>query len=94
MRQSQVVSYHFLTTPHLYSTPRTPLHFAALHITQINSHTHRSCEIIRDFKTGDSLNFAFIEFETEGAAVAAYEKMDNVLVDDRRIKVRLLSVVV
>jgi peptidyl-prolyl cis-trans isomerase-like 4 len=45
------------------------------------------CEIIRDFKTGDSLNYAFIEFETEASCIEAYEKMNNVLIDDRRIKV-------
>ena len=49
--------------------------------------TIKSCEVIRDHKTGDSLNFAFIEFETEAACVQAYEKMNNVLIDDRRIKV-------
>jgi len=43
--------------------------------------------IIRDRKTGDSLNYAFIEFETQEAAEAAYEKMNNVIIDDRRIKV-------
>lgn len=47
----------------------------------------KSCEIIRDFKTGDSLNYAFIEFETESACIEAYDKMNNVLIDDRRIKV-------
>jgi peptidyl-prolyl cis-trans isomerase-like 4 len=47
----------------------------------------KSCEIIRDHKTGDSLNYAFIEFETEGACIAAYDKMNNALIDDRRIKV-------
>jgi len=47
----------------------------------------KSCEVIRDFKTGDSLNYAFIEFETEGACIEAYHKMNNVLIDDRRIKV-------
>jgi peptidyl-prolyl cis-trans isomerase-like 4 len=47
----------------------------------------KKCEIIRDFKTGDSLNYAFIEFETEDACLEAYEKMNNVLIDDRRIKV-------
>ena len=40
-----------------------------------------------DHKTGDSLNYAFIEFETQEAAEAAYEKMNNVIIDDRRIKV-------
>lgn len=49
--------------------------------------TIKECEIIRDFKTGDSLNYAFIEFETEDACIEAYEKMNNVLIDDRRIKV-------
>lgn len=49
--------------------------------------TIKSCEVIRDHKTGDSLNFAFIEFETEAACIQAYEKMNNVLIDDRRIKV-------
>lgn len=43
--------------------------------------------IIRDKKTGDSLNYAFIEFETQEAAEVAYEKMNNVIIDDRRIKV-------
>lgn len=47
----------------------------------------KSCEIIRDHKTGDSLNYAFIEFETEASCIAAYEKMNNALIDDRRIKV-------
>lgn len=46
------------------------------------------CEIIRDSKTGDSLNYAFIEFQTAAACIEAYEKMNNVLIDDRRIKVR------
>mmetsp|Transcript_24911 Transcript_24911/g.36736 ORF Transcript_24911/g.36736 Transcript_24911/m.36736 type:complete len:455 (-) Transcript_24911:150-1514(-) len=47
----------------------------------------KECAIIRDYKTGDSLNYAFIEFETEDAVLEAYEKMNNVLIDDRRIKV-------
>eukprot|EP01041_Mallomonas_annulata_P005688 gene5688-11475_t len=49
--------------------------------------TIKQCEIIRDPKTGDSLNYAFIEFETEDSCLEAYEKMNNVLIDDRRIKV-------
>lgn len=49
--------------------------------------TIKSCEVIRDFKTNDSLNYAFIEFETEAACIEAYNKMNNVLIDDRRIKV-------
>jgi len=47
----------------------------------------KSCNIVRDWKTGDSLNFAFISFESEAACVEAYKKMNNVLVDDSRIKV-------
>ncbi|KAI5477422.1 hypothetical protein MNV49_006414 [Pseudohyphozyma bogoriensis] len=46
-----------------------------------------SCEIIRDMKTGDSLQYAFIEFKEREDAERAYVKMDNVLVDDRRIHV-------
>ncbi|CDR96627.1 RNA recognition motif domain containing protein, putative [Babesia bigemina] len=47
----------------------------------------RSCDVIRDYKTGDSLQYAFVEFETEEACNDAYFKMQNVLVDDRRIHV-------
>ncbi|KAJ3387604.1 Peptidyl-prolyl cis-trans isomerase cyp6 [Lobulomyces angularis] len=46
-----------------------------------------SCEVIRDQKTNDSLCYAFIEFENKEDAEMAYFKMDNVLIDDRRIKV-------
>ena len=46
-----------------------------------------SCEVIRDQKTGDSLQYAFIEFENEEDCTKAYFKMDNVLIDDRRIHV-------
>ena len=46
-----------------------------------------SCEIIRDHKTGDSLQYGFIDFEKEEDCVSAYFKMDNVLIDDRRIHV-------
>jgi peptidyl-prolyl cis-trans isomerase-like 4 len=49
--------------------------------------TIKQCDIIKDFKTGDSLSYAFIEFETAESCIEAYEKMNNVLVDDRRIKV-------
>ncbi|KAB0793208.1 hypothetical protein PPYR_12828 [Photinus pyralis] len=49
--------------------------------------TIKSCEVIRDRKTGDSLQYAFIEFEEEKACEDAYFKMDNVLIDDRRIHV-------
>ena len=43
-----------------------------------------ACDIIRDKKTGDSLNYAFIGFADNGAAEEAYLKMNNALVDDRR----------
>ncbi|KAG8989232.1 Peptidyl-prolyl cis-trans isomerase cyp6 [Tulasnella sp. 427] len=44
-----------------------------------------SCQVIRDKKTGDSLQYAFIEFDRKEDAEQAYFKMQNVLVDDRRI---------
>lgn len=46
-----------------------------------------SCEVIRDKKTGDSLQYAFIEFDNKKSCEDAYFKMDNVLIDDRRIHV-------
>lgn len=46
-----------------------------------------SCEVIRDAKTGDSLQYAFIEFEDKAACETAYFKMQGVLIDDRRIHV-------
>jgi len=47
----------------------------------------KSCDIIRDRKTGDSLQYAFIEFENVDDCEKAYLKMDNVLIDERRIHV-------
>lgn len=49
--------------------------------------TVNSCDVIRDYKTGDSLQYAFVEFETEDACNEAYFRMQNVLIDDRRIHV-------
>lgn len=46
-----------------------------------------SCEIIKDHKTGDSLCYGFLEFEKVKDCEKAYFKMDNVLIDDRRIHV-------
>ncbi len=46
-----------------------------------------SCDIIRDWKTGDSLCYAFIGFDSDQACEEAYFKMNNCLIDDRRIKV-------
>lgn len=47
----------------------------------------KTCEVIRDKQTGDSLQYAFIEFEDQKFCEDAYFKMDNVLIDDRRIHV-------
>ncbi|GAU97479.1 hypothetical protein RvY_08765 [Ramazzottius varieornatus] len=47
----------------------------------------KKCEVIRDQKTGESLQYAFVEFENEDDCASAYFKMDNVLIDDRRIHV-------
>ncbi|ETW84210.1 hypothetical protein HETIRDRAFT_313566 [Heterobasidion irregulare TC 32-1] len=47
--------------------------------------TIMSCQVIRDKKTGDSLQYAFIEFDKREEAEQGYFKMQNVLVDDRRI---------
>lgn len=46
-----------------------------------------SCDIIRDNKTGDSLQYAFIEFDNKKSCENAYFKMDQVLIDDRRVHV-------
>ncbi|KAJ2335098.1 Peptidyl-prolyl cis-trans isomerase-like 4 [Coemansia sp. RSA 2681] len=46
-----------------------------------------SCQVIRDTETGDSLGYAFIEFDQKESCEEAYFKMDNVLIDDRRIHV-------
>lgn len=47
----------------------------------------RSCEVVKDWKTGESLCYAFVEFAAPEQAEQAYFKMDNVLIDDRRIHV-------
>lgn len=46
-----------------------------------------SCEVIRDRNTGDSLQYAFIEFATKEDCERAYFKMQGVLIDDHRIHV-------
>lgn len=46
-----------------------------------------SCEVIRDKKTENSLQYAFVEFDNQKSCEDAYLKMDNVLIDDRRIHV-------
>jgi peptidyl-prolyl cis-trans isomerase-like 4 len=45
------------------------------------------CSIMWDKTSGDSLGYAFIGFESRDACEMAYFKMNNVLVDDRRIRV-------
>ena len=39
-----------------------------------------SCEVIRDKKSQESLQYAFVEFEDQKACESAYFKMDNVLI--------------
>ena len=46
-----------------------------------------SCEVIRDKKSGDSLQYAFIEFGSKEDCERAYFKMQGVLIDDHRIHV-------
>jgi peptidyl-prolyl cis-trans isomerase-like 4 len=46
-----------------------------------------SCEVIREKKTNDSLQYAFIEFENQKDCEQAYFKMQDVLIDDHRIHV-------
>jgi peptidyl-prolyl cis-trans isomerase-like 4 len=46
-----------------------------------------SCEVIRDKRTGDSLQYAFIEYEDQSSCEQAYFKMQGVLIDDHRIHV-------
>ncbi|XP_044362674.1 peptidyl-prolyl cis-trans isomerase CYP59 [Triticum aestivum] len=49
--------------------------------------TVTSAETIRDYKTGDSLCYAFVEFEAKEACERAHRDMNNCLIDDRRIQV-------
>ncbi|PBP16051.1 RNA binding protein [Diplocarpon rosae] len=46
-----------------------------------------SCEVIRDKRTNDSLQYAFIEYEDQSSCEQAYFKMQGVLIDDHRIHV-------
>jgi peptidyl-prolyl cis-trans isomerase-like 4 len=43
--------------------------------------------VIRDKRTGDSLQYAFIEYEDQASCEQAYFKMQGVLIDDHRIHV-------
>eukprot|EP00927_Polykrikos_kofoidii_P068326 TRINITY_DN63697_c0_g1_i1.p1 TRINITY_DN63697_c0_g1~~TRINITY_DN63697_c0_g1_i1.p1 ORF type:complete len:443 (+),score=75.78 TRINITY_DN63697_c0_g1_i1:50-1330(+) len=47
----------------------------------------KSCEIVRDWKTGDSLQYGFITFENQKDCEEAYFKMHDCVIDDRRIVV-------
>lgn len=47
----------------------------------------KSCEVIRDYKTGNSLQYAFIEFENIRDCEEAVLRMDGVQVDGRRLRV-------
>ncbi|KAF2068981.1 hypothetical protein CYY_009700 [Polysphondylium violaceum] len=47
----------------------------------------KSCEVIRDAQTNESLCYAFIEYSTKEECERAYLKMDNILFDERRIHV-------
>lgn len=49
--------------------------------------SNAKAEIIRDPDTGASLQYAFVEFSTKESCNEAYLKMNNALVDDRRIRV-------
>ena len=44
-------------------------------------------DIIRDFKTGRSLNYGFVTFQDDEACVRAYKSMEGAIIDDRRIHV-------
>jgi peptidyl-prolyl cis-trans isomerase-like 4 len=46
-----------------------------------------TCEIIRDWKNGESLKYGFIEFDNSIVCEIAYFKMNNVVIDERRVKV-------
>lgn len=46
-----------------------------------------SCEVVKDKRTGDSLQYAFVEFDEKESAEQAYFKMDAVLIDNARIRV-------
>ncbi|KAL0481680.1 hypothetical protein AKO1_012537 [Acrasis kona] len=47
----------------------------------------KSCEVMRDHATRESLCYAFIEFDARESCEEAYFKMENVMIDDRRIHV-------
>jgi len=46
-----------------------------------------TCDIIRDWKTGESLGYGFVGFDSVTACEQAYFGLNNAIIDDRRIKV-------
>jgi len=44
-------------------------------------------ESFRDFKTHESLNYGFVGFDCKTSCEKAYFKMNNAIIDERRIKV-------
>ncbi len=46
----------------------------------------KSCEIIKDWKTGKSLQFGFIHFEKEESVPLAIEGLNDKFVDGQRVK--------
>jgi peptidyl-prolyl cis-trans isomerase-like 4 len=46
-----------------------------------------SCNIVRDKQTGDSLQYAFIEYNSKEDCENAYFQMQNALIDGRRVHV-------
>ncbi|TMW81798.1 hypothetical protein EJD97_007808 [Solanum chilense] len=59
----------------------------ALYIIFSSFGTVTSAEVIRDHKTGVSHCYGFIEFEDKESCEQAYIKLDNTVIDDRRIRV-------
>ena len=59
----------------------------SLHLIFSRFGTILSCHVVKDVPTQQSLQYAFIEFEQQESCEEAYMKMNNVLIDDRRIKV-------
>lgn len=45
------------------------------------------CEVKRDARTGDSLQYAFVHFAERASCEEAYRKMQNVMIDGRRIRI-------
>lgn len=47
----------------------------------------KKCHIVKDKKTASSLGYAFVEFDRKESCEEAYLKMENVMIDERRIHV-------